>query len=744
MNSSLESPLTKSDSPLLANLNEAQKQAVTHGDGPLLIVAGAGSGKTRVITRRVAYLAIERRVDPRSLLAITFTNKAAREMKERIWQWVPRRDLWVSTFHAMCARILRMEIEALGFGKDFTIYDTSDRDQLLREILRDQGYDTTAFRPSQVGSTISHWKNKNLKPEEVQVWGGFAEQVSAKVWTRYETRMRALNALDFDDLLLKTAELLEKTPEVRERFQRRFEHVLVDEYQDTNSVQYQLTKLLVGSRKNVCCCGDPDQSIYKWRGAEISNILDFEKDFGQVTVVKLEQNYRSTRTILGASEALIQHNRSRKAKTLWTENPQGDPIVLLHCHDEEEESREIAAQIRSLRSQGRNYKDIAIFYRVNFLQRALEMGLRHAAIPYQVFAGVEFFERKEIKDLMGYLRILVNPKDDLSFLRLVNVPPRGIGATSVTKLQEFAARLGIPLREAISKIDSHEDLPVKAKSSFKALGELLNSLQAAATMSASEALQNVVEKTNFLDYVSKLDGIEEVDRSENVQELLNYAMEYDRRDPEGKLAGFLAEVSLMSDTDQSEENLDRVSLMTLHSAKGLEFPVVFIAGIEEGLLPHARSLQKESDLEEERRLCYVGITRAQQKLFLTCTRSRQQYGTRMPQGPSRFLNEIPKELIEGAENESFHETEQEEWKGSEVLDRTSQQEEFVPERAPKSPDANAPEPGERVKHEHFGYGRVVSLQGSGVNTRILIDFEHLGTKMLLLPYANLQRVGRSS
>lgn len=708
---------------ILENLNEPQRQAVIHGEGPLLILAGAGSGKTRVITRRVAYLSLERGVDPRRILAITFTNKAAREMKERVLRWIPRGDLWISTFHAMGARILRMEIEALGYSRDFTIYDTYDRDVLLREILKGFALDTTRFRPAQVGASISGLKNRMVGPEEAAEGGGFLEQVVAKVYRSYQKKMRESNALDFDDLLLLTLELFEKHPQRRARYAERFEHLLIDEYQDTNRVQYLLARHLAGERKNLCACGDPDQSIYKWRGADVQNILDFEKDFGAAKIVKLEQNYRSTKTILSAAESVIRNNRARKAKTLWTENAEGDRVLLLGCTDDEEEAKEIAAQIRALHAHGMPYGEIAIFYRANFQQRALEAGLRSATIPYKVVAGVEFFERKEIKDCLAYLRVLANPRDDLSLERIANVPPRGLGEASFERLKTFAARESMSLLQAVSQAERVSDLGPKAKKSFLALAQMLEIFSRAAEGPAGAALDVVIAQTGYLEHVGDLGDPGDVERVENVEELLRYAKEYDLREPEGWLRGFLQEVSLVADADRMRDEGGGVSLMTLHSAKGLEFPAVFIAGCEEGLLPHARSVDERDGLEEERRLFYVGITRARQRLFLSYARSRMQFGAPTQQGPSRFLREIPESLFEGREEE-----------GEEESGGVGMGESAIDE----GPVFHA---GEIVRHAMFGEGKVLAMQGRGVNARVQIDFRRFGTKTLLVGYANLERAG---
>ncbi len=703
---------------LLTDLNPAQREAVLHGNGPLLLLAGAGSGKTRTITRRVAHLILNRGLHPQQLLAITFTNKAAKEMKERVLRWVPVPGLWICTFHSMCVRILRREIEPLGFGKEFSIYDTSDRDLLLKEILKEQNVDTQHYRPSQIGNIISGLKNRMVSAEKADEGGGYAEKLVARAYRRYQERMKDLNALDFDDLLLYTLEIFDKFSTVRDRYAEQFQYLMIDEFQDTNRVQYLLAKHLANQHRNLCCCGDPDQSIYKWRGADLNNILDFEKDFPDAIQVKLEQNYRSTKNVLGAAEAVIRNNRLRKPKTLWTENRPGELLTLLPCMDEEEEANEIAAQIRSLKASNRNYGDIAVFYRVNFLQRALEKALRQAAIPYQVVAGVEFFQRREIKDLVAFLQCLANPKDDLALLRIINAPPRGIGDSSKSLLESWARARGLSLVEALLSGDTPAEMASRASQSIKKFSQLLKSWMTLVDGAAAQALVRILEDTGYASYVGSLGGPEDLDRAENLEELVAYARDFDHRDPEGGVRGFLQEISLVANVDSMEDDQDRVTLMTLHSAKGLEFPVVFIAGVEEGLLPHSRSKDEEEELEEERRLFYVGMTRAKEKLLLTYARTRLHYGAGMTQQPSRFLSEIPEALVEKPP------APEKEW-------------EFVPQE-----DVWQELPfqsGDLVRHEHFGVGKVSSIQGSGANARILVDFTRHGRKMLLLSYAKLTR-----
>ncbi|MFN0008105.1 MAG: ATP-dependent helicase [Planctomycetota bacterium] len=743
-------------SGLLEGLNDPQREAVTHGEGPLLILAGPGSGKTRVITRRIAWLVQERGVRPWEILAITFTNKAAGEMRERVEAMLPERGAWISTFHSMCARILRRDIESLApsgsperYTRDFTIYDTSDRNELLKKLIQSANYDTTRFKPSMVGAWISASKNHGYSERPDLVLGaeseGIEHEVLVHVRRLYEAAMRKSNALDFDDLLIRVLELFEQHPGVRDAYASRFRYVLVDEYQDTNRVQYLLTKHLSGFHGNLAVCGDPDQSIYAWRGADIRNILDFEKDFGAPKVVRLEQNYRSTGNILAVAQAIIRRNRARKEKSIWTTSDPGAKVAALRCADENDEAREIAREIRSQVAAGRSPKDFAIFYRVNFMQRALESALRLQGVPYQVIGGLEFYARREIRDLVAYLKLIVNPSDEIAFRRAVNRPQRGIGDKSVDLLVEEAARRRIPLLEAVRSSEILAGIRGRARSGFAAFGELLGRLAPLADAPAAVALGQLIEEIDYDAWMAQMDDESGVDREANVEELLAHAAEYDRlaaigeaptaigAGPQeegakaGGLRGFLQDIALVSDVDSLDESQERATLMTLHSAKGLEFPVVFIAGVEEELLPHARSLMEaegpdpDAGVEEERRLFYVGITRAKERLVLMHAQTRLHFGQESFRSPSRFLSEIPPELLEG------HEADADE---SEMLGS------FAP--PPEIPEFRV---GDFVEHEHFGRGTIERLQGSGINARATVRFTTSGERQLLLQYANLKRIG---
>ncbi|HKD99843.1 MAG TPA: UvrD-helicase domain-containing protein [Planctomycetota bacterium] len=708
---------------LLDDLNPEQREAVVHDGGPLLILAGAGSGKTRVITRRVAHLILERRVDPQSILAITFTNKAAREMKERVARYVPRSDLWVSTFHSAAARILRRDAPSVGYPRDFTIYDTYDRGQCLRTVIRELGLDDGRWRPAAVGAWISARKNRGLAPGEAEAEGLPLDETLATIEKAYAERMARSAALDFDDLLVLCLKVFAETGD---RWAGRFEHVLVDEYQDTNAIQYRMTSFLARASRNLGVCGDPDQSIYGWRGADLRNILEFERDFAPATVVKLETSYRSSSRIVAAAQSLIEHNSARKAKVLRTDNPPGERLVEMESRDELDEARAIAGRIRDLVArEGHRYSDVAIFYRANFLQRALERALREGPVPYRVAAGLEFFERREIKDLLAYLRALANPLDDVSFERIVNVPTRGIGDATLDRLRQAARDRGVPLRAALASAEVRGAFVPRVRNALDDFDALLGRLAPAIDGAAEAALETVIDATRYDDYCGDLGDSGDQDRLENVRELVASAAEYDRREG-GGVRGFLGEVALVSDVDRIGGDGDQVTLMTLHSAKGLEFSVVFIAGLEEGLLPHRRSVEERAGaegLEEERRLFYVGLTRARARVFLSYARSRTQYGADERTLRSRFLDEIPSELVEGGRDVHFD---------SPTL--------WDAEEPALPGGASLPAPGEYVRHETFGVGRVLECAGRGGNARAVVEFERVGRKQLLLQYARLEKV----
>ncbi len=717
---------------LLEGLNPEQELAVLHDRGPLLILAGAGSGKTRVITRRIAYLVAARGVQPSQILAITFTNKAAGEMRGRVAALSSMQGAWISTFHALCARILRREIEVLGgYTRDFSIYDTSDRNNLLKQLVQSEGFDTTRFKPALVGAWISERKNRlesaRLSDQPGAEAGlGLEEEMLARVWAAYAKAMRAANALDFDDLMLKLLEIFDAHPGVRDSYAQRFQHVMVDEYQDTNRVQYLLMRHLAGFHGNIGVCGDPDQSIYGWRGADVRNILDFEKDFPGAHVVRLEQNYRSTQTILDAAQALIKNNRQRVEKALWSERGAGEKIVFRECSDEDEEAREITAAIRELKRTGATLDSIAIFYRVNFMQRALERALRLATIPYQIVAGTEFYQRREIKDLVAWLKLIVNPMDSEAVKRALQAPAHGVGDKSLEILVRFAADRRLDLVAASRSTELRAQIRGKGKAALEAFAGIAERLSTCKDESALAALTRVVDEIDYFKWLEHSAEPGEVDRAGNVEELLTYAADYERASPDGGLRGFLQDIALVSDTDAYSAGESKVTMMTLHAAKGLEFPNVFIAGLEEELLPHARALMDAHDpdlaVEEERRLFYVGITRAQDRLFLLRALVRRHFGQENYTAPSRFLAELPAELIAGFEPDAGEE---------QMLGR------FAPEDAQYTQLSV----GELVDHADFGRGRVLRLSGAGANARATVLFESHLEKTLLLIYAKLVKAG---
>jgi DNA helicase II / ATP-dependent DNA helicase PcrA len=635
---------------LLQGLNEPQREAVTYGDGPLLIIAGAGSGKTRVLTHRIAYLVGTDAAKSNEILAITFTNKAAGEMRDRAELLVGRRvrSMWVMTFHSACARMLRAEAPRLGYTRQFTIYDTADSRRLIKRCLDELGIDTKRFTPASIGSQISDAKNKLRDADAyAQLVGSYFEQTVADVYRSYERELHRANAMDFDDLLVRAVNVLELFPEVRDRYSNGFRHVLVDEYQDTNHAQYRWLQLLAGEHRNLTVVGDDAQSIYGFRGADITNLLEFEDTFPDAHVVKLEQNYRSTQTILDAANAVIANNRGQKPKSLWTDIGQGDPIKIRELDDEHAEARFVTGEIQRLVDEGTSRAEVAVFYRTNSQSRVLEDTLVRAEIAYQVIGGTKFYERAEIKDALAYLTVLVNHQDIGSFTRIVNSPRRGIGNTTISRLLAYSNTSGETVWELAA---APEDVPGLGAAAIKSLRRFMGTMEvlaerAAANIEISVLLNELLTETGYLETLENERTIEAQGRIENLQELVNVAAEYDASTEEPSLEEFLQQLALVADADVRVDDEGLVTLMTLHNAKGLEYPIVFIIGCEEGVFPHSRALD-EGGLEEERRLCYVGITRAERDLYLTSARSRTTFGTRNFGGPSRFLAEIPAQLTD--------------------------------------------------------------------------------------------------
>jgi DNA helicase II / ATP-dependent DNA helicase PcrA len=732
---------------LLDGLNEPQREAVTYGDGPLLILAGAGSGKTRVLTHRIAYLVATGAVQASEILAITFTNKAAAEMRERIELLVGRRvrAMWVMTFHSACARMLRAHADKLGYTRQFTIYDQADSRRLIKRCMEENGVDPKRFTPSSIHNQISDAKNRLRDAEAYsQLVGSFFERTVADVYGSYERELHRMNAMDFDDLLVRAVNVLELFPEVRETYQEAFRQILVDEYQDTNQVQYRWLQLLAGRRRNLTVVGDPDQSIYGFRGADIHNILSFEDQFPDAKVVKLEQNYRSTQTILDAANAVISNNRGRREKDLWTDLGAGDPIRIRELDDEHAEARFVAGEIDRVVDGGASRNEIAVFYRTNAQSRVLEDTLVRAEIGYQVVGGTRFYERAEIKDAIAYLTALVNPQDAGAFTRIVNSPRRGIGATSVARLLAYANTLGTSVWEVAANPASVPGLGAAAVKAISRFVETMAGLRerSEADMPVAQLLSGVLEQTGYLDALRAERTIEAQGRVENLDELVNVAAEYDVSEAEQhSLDEFLQQVSLVADADTRVDDSGLVTLMTLHNAKGLEYPIVFMIGCEDGVFPHSRALE-EGELEEERRLCYVGITRAQRDLYLTCARQRTVFGARGHAIPSRFLAEVPPELTDrdqqrprgiGAFRERLTS-----WPlgdpgtGADLPNGTIRINRARPQ--PDTPDFRL---GEEVSDAKFGDGTVIGVEPGGI---VVIRFSRDGAeRKLLSQYAHLTR-----
>ncbi|MEW5762150.1 MAG: DNA helicase PcrA [Bacillota bacterium] len=694
----------------LADLNPAQRSAVEHGSGPLLVLAGAGSGKTRVLTYRIAYLINHHGVPARHILAITFTNKAAREMRERVEGLLPQaaRDLWVATFHATCARILRREIALLGYDPRFAIYDEGDQQTLIRNCLEELNLDERHYPPAAFRNAISWAKNWLVGPEAyaAQATDRYGELV-ARVYRLYQERLRTNNALDFDDLLFLAVRLFQEYPAVLSRWQDRFRHILVDEYQDTNHAQYVLVNLLAARHRNLFVVGDPDQSIYGWRGADITNILNFERDYPEAKVIKLEQNYRSTARILEAANGVIRHNAARKDKKLWTARGEGPPLVLYCGADEHAEARFVAERVRELvRREGKSYRDFAVLYRTHAQSRVLEEVLLREGIPYTIIGGLRFYERKEIKDVVAYLRVIANPADGLSLVRIINEPRRGIGKVSVQRLFAYARETGLTPVASLAHAEAIPGLTKKVAAAMVELGTLLAEF-AAHPGPVTALVREVYDRTGYWQALVNERTVEAETRMENLLEFLTVTQTFDASTG-GTLSEFLAELALLTDLDRYDERADAVTLMTLHSAKGLEFPVVFLVGMEESIFPHARALYEPRELEEERRLCYVGITRAQERLYLTHCAQRMLYGRYGENRPSRFLEEIPPELTEVWEEEA-------------------------------APAEAAFAPGDRVRHRIWGEGVVLGLEGIGEDAQVRVVFPQQGVKTLLLRYAPLER-----
>jgi len=717
---------------LLEGLNPQQREAVLHETGPLLILAGAGSGKTAVLTRRIAYLVQTKTAQPGEILAITFTNKAAQEMRERVEQLVGSRTraMWVMTFHSACVRILRAEAARLGYTRGFTIYDEADSLRLIKQCLEELDVDPKRFTPRAIKRQISDAKNQLLDAAAYrEKVSSFFEQTAADVYEHYESRIHSMNAMDFDDLLMRCVDLFQLFPEVLQRYQHTFRQILVDEYQDTNRAQYRWLQLLSAEHRNLSVVGDDDQSIYRFRGADVRNILDFEDDFPDARVVKLEQNYRSTQTILSAANAVIGNNRERKQKSLWSDLGEGDPVRVRELEDEHAEARFVINEIERVVDHGGSRDEIAVFYRTNAQSRVLEDMLTRYKLPYQVIGGTKFYERAEIKDAIAYLTLLVNPSDAVAFQRIVNSPRRGIGDTTQGRIVGYANTIGEPVWDVAMKADEVPNLgaaAVKAVDRFMSVMERL--AERVEHASLGDLLQETLNETGYLEALEAERTIEAQGRIENLEELVGVAREYDATSEEPSLEEFLQQIALFSDQDAIRDDEGTVTLMTLHNAKGLEFPVVFIIGCEEGVFPHSRAIE-EGDLEEERRLAYVGITRAKRELFMTFARTRTLYGGRDWNLPSRFLDELPAELTD-VQHQEERRTAFSRWGSGGGAPSTA------PARREPTPGASF-SLGDDVVHASFGEGVVVGVEPGGV---VVVRFAADGAeKKLMADYAPLKK-----
>ena len=746
--------MSSSSGGLIDGLNPQQQDAVQHTGSPLLVVAGAGSGKTRVLTRRIAYLLAERNVAPYEVLAITFTNKAAGEMKERVAELVGdrARSMWVSTFHSACVRILRKEAQLLGYSNSFTIYDQSDSLRLITLVMRDMNLDSKRYAPRAIQALISSAKNELLGPADYlnQSKNQF-EQIVADVYAIYQKRLTGANSMDFDDLIAKTVEVLQRHPEARAKYRSRFRHILVDEYQDTNHAQYILIKELVGDVRDgfpiaeLCVVGDADQSIYAFRGANIRNILQFEADYPQARTILLEQNYRSTQNILTAANSVIANNENRKDKNLWSESGAGSSLVGYVAESEHDEAEFVVSEISKLRDLGKsNPGDTAIFYRTNAQSRVFEEVFLRSGIPYKVVGGVRFYERREVKDFLAYLRVLVNPEDEVSLRRIINTPKRGIGDRALDQIELFATARGLTFWQALCAVENNQEIAARSASSIIDFVKLIQSLQTLveAKTRPSVIAQAVLEQSGLLAELSESSDPQDEVRVENLEELVAVATEYEESEvDEGEeisLVGFLEDVSLVADADQIPDGEDHggvVTMMTLHTAKGLEFPTVFLTGMEEGIFPHSRTLGDPEELQEERRLAYVGLTRARENLYITRSEYRSSWGAPNYNAPSRFLSEIPDSVIEWNEV-------QEKAPSFSTSSKSSVRRNFAAPKPTGKTSSNTMqlEIGERVSHDTFGLGTVVAVTGSGDRAEATIDFGSFGEKRLLLRYAPVEKL----
>jgi len=732
-------------------LNPPQYEAVKTVDGPLLVIAGAGSGKTRVLTHRIAYLIMEKNVRPYNILAITFTNKAAKEMNERVNSLVGEaaKDIWISTFHSACVRILRRDIDKMGFDKNFVIFDTADQKTLIKDCMKELNIDDKAFPIQSIMAEISKAKNALVNATDFQNMYGSDFRLSkiGLVYELYQRRLKQNNALDFDDIIMKTINLFMENPDVLAYYQNKFHYIMVDEYQDTNMAQFTLVSLLSMGSGNLCVVGDDDQSIYGWRGADMRNILEFEKEFPGTKVIKLEQNYRSTGNILELANCVIQNNKGRKSKKLWTENGEGELIEFSRLNNEHEEANYIVNSIKSNRRDNREYSDMAILYRMNAQSRVIEEFLMSEGIPYRMIGGLKFYDRKEIKDIIAYLRFIYNPSDFVSLKRIINVPKRGIGQTTIDNLQAYATEHGISIWNVLDNIVQIDGFK-RAVNSIQSFTELIKGFALySRNNKVSDLIQEILDKTGYIRELELEKNVENETRIENLMEFISVAIEYEKESVEISLDGFLENISLVSDLSMSDDKEDAVTLMTLHSAKGLEFPIVFIPGMEEGVFPGYRAITEEAEIEEERRLCYVGITRAREKLYLSCAKTRTLFGNTTYNKTSRFMDEMPVELLNGFEKEEKKPVRS--FESSDTFPPRNYWGTFgsrMPMEEKKSIVAatssiTSYNVGMRVLHRKFGEGVIAKTEPEGDDIKLDIIFDNVGLKRLMANYANLKQIG---
>ncbi|MCS3749224.1 DNA helicase-2/ATP-dependent DNA helicase PcrA [Salinibacter ruber] len=770
-------PDPEAEQRILDGLNDKQREAVTTTEGPVMIIAGPGSGKTRALTHRIAYLLAAGKAQPRDILALTFTNKAANEMQERVEALVgdDARGMWVGTFHSSFARLLRMEGDKIGYSEDFSIYDTADSKRLIRQQMKGRNLDTDVVKPRSVQRMISSAKNEMIDPQEyAELARGDQQEIVAEVYPAYERALKQANALDFDDLLLKPIELFEQHEDVLEKYQRRWQYVHIDEYQDTNQAQYVLARKLSGRHKNLCVVGDDAQSIYAFRGADITNILNFDTDYPDATTIRLERNYRSTENIIRLADSIIEENDDQIEKSLWTDNAEGEYVALMEALSEKDEAQKIERRVRDLHLRdGMEYGDFAVLYRTNAQSRAIEEALRKENVPYRVIGGTSFYERKEIKDVLAYLKLLVNPNDTASLQRVINYPTRGIGDKTQARLQRYAQQHNLSLWQAVERVEEIETLGTRAERAvgkFRRLIARYASKAGTGSVPADELARDLIQDAGLLSELRKEHTRENLQRWENVQELISALAEYVESTEDATISTFLQEVALMTDQDEAEEGDDKVTLMTLHAAKGTEFPVVFVAGLEEGLFPLEQATQEKAELEEERRLFYVGVTRAEERLYLSWARSRYRYGEQTSNTRSRFLEEVDSDVVR---TEAGGELEQQTDRFSAEEGPSADYDEMDPHyyRQDLSGDGGATGssdglrriestdggggrrvvydeghgeivPGAQVEHQKFGRGKVQSLEGEGDKATAVVFFgSDVGNKKLKLKYANLRVIG---